>query len=65
MCEEFANYIYDILKLDCEGMNAIYGDHIKQMFGVYGFNALLVNNLIESCGTVNGCKLYTLCDKKR
>lgn len=63
MYEQFVEYIYGILKLDCEGMDAIYDDHIKQMFGVYGFNALLVNNLIESCGTVNGRRLYTLCEK--
>ena len=61
--EPFVDYIYDILKLDCEGMDAIYGDHIIKMFGVYGFNALHVNRLIESCGSINGRTLYTLCPK--
>ena len=61
---EFAEYIYGILKLDCEGMDAIYGDHIKRMFGVYGFNALLVEGFLEGCGSVNGRQLYVLCDKK-
>lgn len=61
--EPFVSYIYDILKLDCEGMDAIYKDHIIQMFGVYGFNALHVNRLIEGCGSINGRELYTLCPK--
>lgn len=62
---EFAEYIYGILKLDCQGMDAIYGDHIKRMFGVYGFNALLVEGFLEGCGSVNGRQLYVLCDKKQ
>lgn len=62
--EEYANYIYDILKLDCEGLDAIYGDHIKQMFGVYGLNALRINKLVETCGVVNGRQLYVLVDRE-
>lgn len=58
----FVKYVYDIVKLDCEGMDAIYGDHIKDMFGVYGLNALHVNRLIEGCGSVNGRQLYVLCE---
>lgn len=61
--EEFVNYIYGIIKLDCEDMDAIYKDHIIKMFGVYGFNALHVAKLIEGCGMVNGRELYVLCDK--
>ena len=61
--EKFVDYVYDIVKLDCEGMDAIYGDHIIRMFGVYGFNALHTARLIESCGTVNGRQLYVLCPK--
>lgn len=58
----FVKYVYDIVKLDCEGMDAIYKDYIKQMVGVYGFNALHTNRLIEGCGNVNGRQLYVLCD---
>lgn len=65
MCsyETFANYVYNIVKLDCEGMDAIYKDHIINMFGVYGFNALCVFKLVESCGSVNERELYVLCEK--
>lgn len=61
--EAFVDYMYDIIKLDCEDLDAIYKDHIIHMFGVYGFNALHVAGLIESCGSVNGRDLYVLCDK--
>lgn len=56
----FVDHVYEILKFDCEDFDAIYADHIKQMVGVYGFNALLVNKRLESCGVVNGRQLYVL-----
>lgn len=58
--QEYAKYVYDIVRLDCEGMDAIYKDYIIQMVGVYGFNALYQNKLIEGCGVVNGRQLFTL-----
>lgn len=59
----YVDYVYDIVRLDCLEMDAIYADYIKQMVGVYGFNALLEHKLIESCGVVNGRQLYVLCDR--
>jgi hypothetical protein len=61
----YANYVYDIVRLDCEGMDSIYKDYIKQMVGVYGLNALIEHKLVESCGVVNGRQLYVLCDKEK
>lgn len=60
----YVDYVYDIVRLDCEGMDAIYKDYIIQMIGVYGFNALHKERLIESCGVVNGRYLFTLCPKE-
>lgn len=60
----YVDAVYEIVKLDCEGMDAIYGDYICQMVGIYGFNALLGHKLLESCGVVNGRQLYVLCEKK-
>lgn len=60
----YVDYVYDIVRLDCEGMDAIYKDYIIQMVGVYGFNALYHNKLIEGCGEINGRQLFTLCEKK-
>lgn len=62
--EPFVDHVYDIVRLDCEGMDAIYKDYIIRMIGVYGFNALYSERLLEGCGVVNGRQLYTLCDKK-
>lgn len=60
----YVDYVYDIVRLDCEDMDAIYADYIKQMVGVYGLNALLESKLIESCGVINGRQLYVLCERK-
>lgn len=60
----YVDYVYDIVRLDCEGMDAIYGDYIKQMVGVYGLNALIEHKLVEGCGIVHGRRLYALCAKK-
>lgn len=60
----YAKYVYDIVRLDCEGMDSIYADYIKQMVGVYGLNALIIHKLVESCGVINGRCLYVLIDKK-
>ena len=61
--EQFVDYVYNIVKNDTEGMDAIYKDYILQMVGVYGFNALHRNKLIEGCGVVNGRQLFVLCSK--
>lgn len=61
---KYVDYVYDIVRLDTEGMDAIYKDYIIQMVGVYGFNALYSEKLIEGCGVVNGRQLYVLCEKK-
>lgn len=60
---EYVDYVYDIVKLDCIEMDAVYGDYIKHMVGVCGLNALIEAKLLESCGIVNGRQLYVLCEK--
>lgn len=61
----YVDYVYDIVRIDCEGMDAIYKDYIIQMVGIYGFNALLSEKLIESCGVIHERYLYTLCKHKK
>lgn len=61
----YVDDVYNIVRLDCEGMDAIYKDYIIQMVGVYGLNVLIEHKLVESCGIVNGRQLYTLCEKPR
>lgn len=60
----YVDYVYDIVRLDTEGMDAVYKDYIIQMVGVYGFNALHSERLIEGCGVVNGRQLFVLCEKE-
>ena len=60
----YVDYVYDIVRLDCEGMDSIYKDYILAMVGVCGFNALIEHKLLESCGVINGRRLFVLCDKK-
>ena len=60
----YLKHVYNIVRLDTEGMDSIYGDYIKQMVGVYGLNALIEHKLVESCGVINGRKLYVLCEKR-
>lgn len=60
----YVDYVYNIVKADTEGMDAIYKDYIIQMVGIYGFNALHEHKLIEGCGVMNDRYLYVLCEKK-
>ena len=60
----YVDYVYDIVRIDCEGMDAIYKDYIIQMVGIYGFNVLYGEGLIERCGCINERALYTLCEKE-
>ena len=63
--EQYVDYVYDIVRLECGGMDSVYKDYILQMVGVYGFNALYGSNLLESCGVINGRQLFVLCEKSR
>ena len=56
----YAQHVYEIVRLETLDMDAIYKDYILQLVGVFGFNSLIENKLIESCGVVNGRRLYTL-----
>lgn len=60
----YTRRIYDIMKDESTGLDSIYKDFILCCVGTYGLHALLDANLLESCGVVNGRKLYTLLDWK-
>ena len=57
---KYEDYVYAIIKFDCEGMDSIYGDYIERIVGTSGLNALIKNDMVESCGVVNGRQLYVL-----
>lgn len=59
----YVDHVYDIVRLETLGMDAIYKDYILRIVGTFGFNALLMNGLLESCGVVNDRQLYVLVKK--
>lgn len=59
----YVDYVYDIVKRDCEGLDSIYGDYIEQLVGINGLIELVKYGLLESCGVINGRQLYVLCEK--
>lgn len=61
---KYVDYIYKIIENESRNWDALYQNFILEMVGAYGMQALLEENLIESCGVVNGRQLYVLCDKK-
>ena len=60
----YTRRIYDIIKDESTGLDSIYEDYIQHCVGIYGLNALLKAKLLETCGVINGRKLYTLLDWK-
>ena len=51
--------IYDLLKRECEGIDAVYEDYIIRLIGIDGFNLLREKKLLCACGNINGRNLYT------
>lgn len=60
----YTEYVYDIIKNEMTGLDSIYEDFIQHCVGIYGLNALLEAKILESCGVIDGRKLYTLLDLK-
>ena len=56
--------VYNTVKEVFNDMDAIYEDYLIYLVGFEGYYILLENRLLESCGVINGRKLYALCDKK-
>lgn len=60
----YVDYIYEIVKNETKGLDAVYRDTIIHLVGVYGFNALYEARLLEGCGSVNARELYVLVDRE-
>lgn len=60
----YADHVYEIVRADTIDMDSVYGDYIQQMVGVYGLNTLIENGFVESCGVINGRRLYVLVERK-
>lgn len=57
------NDIYDLIKEEFEGFDAIYEDAIIELIGTYGLDKLIEHKLLESCGVINDRQLFTICTR--
>lgn len=55
------DFYYRIMWAEFQGTDALYEDYIIHMIGTVGLNAMHGKGLLESCGVVDGRRLYTLC----
>lgn len=56
----YAHYVYEIVKRESTGMDAVYEDFIDYLVGASGLAVLKEYKMLEACGIVNGRQLYTL-----
>lgn len=56
--------VYKTVMGVCGDLDSIYEDYIIYLVGYEGLYILREHQLLESCGVINGRKLYVLCDKK-
>lgn len=56
--------IYDFVKEETAGLDSVYEDYLMELVGWLGIGELVEHGLIESCGVINGRRLYVLCDWK-
>lgn len=59
----YVDYVYDILVEKCGDLDSIYEDHIEFLLGTMGLLELIKHGCLESCGVVNGRRLYTIVKK--
>ena len=61
---EFVDKLYDILKEESEGLDAIYENHIIDVIGRRGLQILFEKGMIDVCGARNGRRMYMLRKKE-
>lgn len=62
--DAYVEYVYQIIKKELEFFDAVYEDHIIDLVGNIGLEALKGYKLLETCGTMAGRQLYTLVPMK-
>jgi hypothetical protein len=60
----YGDCLYEIVKNETVGLEAIYEDYVIHLIGDFGLRFLKQRGLVESCGKVNGRALVTLCKKE-
>lgn len=59
----YVDYCYEILIEKCGDLDSIYEDHIEFLVGTMGLLELIKGGCLESCGVINGRRLYVLVDR--
>lgn len=59
----YVDYCYEIVIEECGALDSIYEDYIEFLVGTRGLLELIKHGCVESCGVVNGRKLYVLADR--
>lgn len=58
--KKLAELLYEVLKTNNEGLDAIYEDHIIDLIGIEGFLVMREFRLLTTCGSMHGRNLYVL-----
>lgn len=58
--ESYIGIVHQIMLVEVKNIDAVYEDYILKLVGSYGLKALLDCGLIESCGSVDGRRLYSI-----
>lgn len=61
----YVDYVYQIIQKELEFFDAVYEDHIVELVGSTGLEALKEYKLLETCGVMGGRQLYTLVPTKQ
>jgi len=59
----YVDYCYNILVEKCGDLDSIYEDYIEYLVGTMGVYELVKHGYLESCGVVNGRRLYVIVEK--
>ena len=59
----YVDYCYEIVIEECAALDSIYEDYIEFLVGTRGLLELIKYGCLESCGVVNGRRLYVLVDR--
>lgn len=59
----YVDYCYNILIEKCGDLDSIYEDYIEYLVGTMGVYELVKHGYLESCGVVNGRRLYVIVKK--
>lgn len=59
----YVDYFYEIVIDECAALDSIYEDYIEFLVGTRELLELIKHGCLESCGVVDGRRLYVLVDR--